>query len=272
MALPFAPCFRRAALGLGVATLAVCSLALPASAHPHVWVSVDTTVVVEKGAVVGFRHKWTFDEFYSAMAIDGLDTNKDGIYSREELAELAKVNIDGLKEFKFFTFAKLGAADLVFDEPKDYWLTHGVAPAAAKTQPAPQPPAPEQKSSTLGKLWSSVTGGEKKPEQPEPTKVLTLEFTLPLKQPVLIDAAEFEFAIYDPSWFIAFDVATADAIRLGEGAPPSCRIDTAEKATEGPNADDSKKLEDAFSSQFGGTSAVTLTGTRQFRVNCTPKS
>ena len=49
-------------------------------------------------------HKWMFDEFYTAMAIEGLDKNKDGVYDREELAELAKVNIEGLKDFAYFTF------------------------------------------------------------------------------------------------------------------------------------------------------------------------
>ena len=33
------------------------------------------------------------------MAVEGLDTNKDGKYSREELAELAKVNVTSLKDF-----------------------------------------------------------------------------------------------------------------------------------------------------------------------------
>ena len=88
---------------LAVALLS-CALATPAQAHPHVWITYETTVVYEKGTFVGVRHKWSFDEFYTAMAIEGLDKNKDGVYDRDELAELAKVNIDGLKDFSFFTF------------------------------------------------------------------------------------------------------------------------------------------------------------------------
>ena len=74
-----------------------------AAAHPHVWITVETTVLYDKGAFTGLQHKWTFDEFYTAMAIEGLDKNKDGIYDREELSELAKVNIEGLKEIGYFT-------------------------------------------------------------------------------------------------------------------------------------------------------------------------
>ena len=78
----------------GLAAIAVLlGLCAPANAHPHVWVTVETTLLYERGGFTGFRHKWTFDEFYSAMAVEGLDTNNDGKYSREELAELAKVNV-----------------------------------------------------------------------------------------------------------------------------------------------------------------------------------
>src|SRR6185295_63118 len=60
--------------GLLVA-LAVLAFTHPAQAHPHVWVTVESTLLYEHGAFVGLKHKWTFDEFYSAMAVEGLDTN-----------------------------------------------------------------------------------------------------------------------------------------------------------------------------------------------------
>ena len=95
-----------------------------ASSHPHVWITVETTVLYDKGAFTGLEHKWTFDEFYTAMAIEGLDKNNDGVYSREELAELAKVNIDGLKEFGYFTYPVVDGEDVKIQEPTDYWLEH----------------------------------------------------------------------------------------------------------------------------------------------------
>ena len=108
----------------GVAALvALCwLLAGPAAAHPHVWISVQTALLYDKGAFSGLRHTWAFDQFYTAMAIEGLDKNKDGKYDREELAELAKVNIDGLKEFAYFTTASVAGQDLKFEAPSDYWL------------------------------------------------------------------------------------------------------------------------------------------------------
>ena len=100
------------------------ALASAAHAHPHVWVTVEATVLHGQGGFVGLSYKWTFDEAYTATAIEGLDKNKDGIYDRKELAELAKVNIDGLKEFAFFTHAFLGGRKLATGEASDYWLEH----------------------------------------------------------------------------------------------------------------------------------------------------
>lgn len=95
------------------------------AAHPHVWVTVETEVVYnEQKAITGFRHKWTFDEFYSSFAVQGRDLNNDGQYDRQELGELAEVNIASLKEFDFFTFPKQGGTLLARDEPKDYWLEY----------------------------------------------------------------------------------------------------------------------------------------------------
>ncbi|TMJ63980.1 MAG: DUF1007 family protein, partial [Alphaproteobacteria bacterium] len=102
MSMRFAPS-RPLGAGLLAAGM-LAALAASATAHPHVWITVETTVLYDKGTFTGLQHKWTFDEFYTAMAIEGLDKNKDGIYDREELAELAKVNVDGLKEFGYFTY------------------------------------------------------------------------------------------------------------------------------------------------------------------------
>ena len=56
------------------------------------------------------------------MAIQGLDTDGDGAYSKEELEPLAKVNVESLKEFGYFTFVQLSDDDksLPLKEPVDY--------------------------------------------------------------------------------------------------------------------------------------------------------
>ena len=117
---------RRFCLALAAAPVALFGGSWPASAHPHVSVVATATVNIESGAITSITHTWTFDEFYTAMAIEGLPKNKDGGYGRAELAELAKVNVDGLKDFQYFTFPTLGKTELKVGDPKegDYYLEH----------------------------------------------------------------------------------------------------------------------------------------------------
>ena len=97
----------------------------PALAHPHVWVTVETEIEMGPNQqITGFRHKWTFDEFYSEFAVQGLDTNGDGVYSEEELKPLAQTNIEALKEFEYFTFAFDGKQKLALKEPVNYHLEY----------------------------------------------------------------------------------------------------------------------------------------------------
>jgi ABC-type uncharacterized transport system substrate-binding protein len=106
---------------------AVASFAPDALAHPHVWATVRSAIVFGPDhRIVGIRHAWTFDEFYTAMAVQGLDTDKDGVYSKEELQPLAKVNVESLKEFDYFTFLRSGkdGKPLPLKEPTDYWVDY----------------------------------------------------------------------------------------------------------------------------------------------------
>ena len=116
-----------------------------ASAHPHVWVTVQSELVyAPDGSVTGVRHAWTFDDMFSVFATQGVDSKKKGEFTREELAPLAEVNVSSLKEYDFFTYAKANGKKVEFNEPAaGYYLDFN----------------------------------------PKDT-VLTLHFTLPLKAPV----------------------------------------------------------------------------------------
>lgn len=203
-----------AILGLLVLALAATGHAPSALAHPHVWVTVETTVVYENGAVTGLQHKWSFDDMYTAMAIQGLDVNGDGTYSREELAELAKVNIDGLKEFGYFTVAKLGDKVVKSKDPTDYHL--------------------EYKDS-----------------------VLSLYFTLPFEQPVLADAPNFNFAVFDETFFIAFDFVKENPVKLSAGAPAGCMASVGVPENE---IEQFKALNESFGGQLSAGDANAGTG------------
>ena len=103
----------------------VASGASQAQAHPHVWITATSELIyAADGSITGVRHAWTFDDMFSTYALQGIETKTKGVYSREELEPLAKVNVENLKEFGFFTFAKADGKKQKFLEPVDYFLEY----------------------------------------------------------------------------------------------------------------------------------------------------
>jgi ABC-type uncharacterized transport system substrate-binding protein len=102
------------------------AIAVPAQAHPHVWVTMHTDLVyAPDGSITGIRHAWSFDDMFSTFATQGLDSKEKGKFTREELAPLAKVNVESLKEFDYFTYAIAdGKKTELTDPASDYWLDY----------------------------------------------------------------------------------------------------------------------------------------------------
>jgi len=145
-----------------------------ASAHPHVWVTMHSDFLYSPdGSVTAVRHTWTFDDMFSAFATMGFPKT-DGTFTRETLQPLATVNVDSLKDFDYFTYAKVDGKRVkdAFNEPtSDYWLDY----------------------------------------DPK-TTLLTLHFTLPFKVPV--KARSLQIEVYDPTFFIDFAMAKQDPVTL----------------------------------------------------------
>lgn len=110
-----------------VASLALFSIfSAPAVAHPHVWVTITSELLyAPDGTLKGVRHAWTFDDMFSIFATQGLEAKKKGEFTREELAPLAKVNVESLKEYDFFTNATANGKKIDFGDPADgYYLVY----------------------------------------------------------------------------------------------------------------------------------------------------
>jgi ABC-type uncharacterized transport system substrate-binding protein len=96
-----------------------------AQAHPHVWITATSELLyAPDGSITGVRHAWTFDDMFSTYALQGMETETKGVYSREELAPLAQTNVESLREFGFFTFAKADGRKEKFQQPVDYYLEY----------------------------------------------------------------------------------------------------------------------------------------------------
>jgi len=120
------PMFHRFVLLLGTALASVVIGAGGVSAHPHVWVTMHSELVyAPDGSVTGVRHLWTFDDMFSAFAVQGIESKKKNEFTREELAPLADVNVTSLKEYDFFTYAKANGQPVEFNEPPTgYYLEY----------------------------------------------------------------------------------------------------------------------------------------------------
>jgi ABC-type uncharacterized transport system substrate-binding protein len=115
-----------ALLRIILAALACVGLALPAAAHPHVWVTMTSELVYAKdGSITGIHHHWAFDDMFSAFAVQGMPSKVKGQFTREELAPLAKVNVESLKEYKYFTYATADGKKAELADPlPGYWLDY----------------------------------------------------------------------------------------------------------------------------------------------------
>ncbi|UWU69950.1 DUF1007 family protein [Bradyrhizobium sp. NC92] len=150
-----------------------------ASAHPHVWITATSELLyAADGSITGVRHAWTFDDMFSAYAVQGLESKTKGAYTREELKPLAQTNVESLKEYAYFTFARADGKKERFQEPVDYFLDYK-------------------------------------------DTVLTLHFTLPLKNPV--KPRQLVLEVFDRSFFIDFQMAKDSPVKL-VGAPAGCQM------------------------------------------------
>jgi ABC-type uncharacterized transport system substrate-binding protein len=117
---------RRTPIGLlGCVIMLAAGLSTGASAHPHVWVTMRSELVYGPGGIItGVRHAWTFDDGFSAFALQGIEHKAKHAYTRAELAPLAEVNVTSLKEYGYFTRARADGRKVPMTDPVDYWLDY----------------------------------------------------------------------------------------------------------------------------------------------------
>ncbi len=111
--------WRAKAAGLAIGLAA----AVPASAHPHVWVTVKSQIAfTPDGKVSAVVHDWVFDEMYSSFATQGLAAKPGELVTRAEFAPLAQENAGGLADIGYFTTLKIAGKTVDFGSVTDYWM------------------------------------------------------------------------------------------------------------------------------------------------------
>jgi ABC-type uncharacterized transport system substrate-binding protein len=132
------------AFRLFIALAGVALISAPAAAHPHVFVDARAEIVFDAaGKISAIRNIWQFDEAFTAYAVQGLDADGDNKLTDAELKPLAKVNVDSLSEFEFFTYLSIGDTGEKFVPPTEYWLEfHGGRLTLFYTLPLKTPVTP----------------------------------------------------------------------------------------------------------------------------------
>jgi ABC-type uncharacterized transport system substrate-binding protein len=115
----------RAITGGGLVALATVALPASAGAHPHVFVDAQARMHFDEGGkLVSVENIWKFDAAFSQYALQGMDANGDGSYTKEELASLAEINVTSLKDFEFFSYLTIGDDRVSLLPPEKYWLEY----------------------------------------------------------------------------------------------------------------------------------------------------
>jgi ABC-type uncharacterized transport system substrate-binding protein len=202
----------------------------PAIAHPHVWVTMKSEVVhAPDGSITGIRHAWTFDEMFSTFATQGIETKKKGVFTREELAPLAEVNVTSLKEYDYFNFAKVNGKKAAFKDPVDYWL--------------------DFKDSALTLNFTLPLQSPQKAQN----------FELEIYDPSYF--VDFTFVEKDPVALVSGDTSFALA-----GAPAQCKL-TVGRPQDGTVAQ-TQRLGESFFSQLGQGSTFGAQFANKISVKC----
>ncbi|MEM8743265.1 MAG: DUF1007 family protein [Pseudomonadota bacterium] len=83
---------------------------------------------------------------------------------------------------------------------------------------------------------------------------LTLHFTLPLKTPLDARKNDFRFAIYDPTYFVAFSHAEKAPVTLARGAPRGCAASIEKPKPLSAQETQLSDLSEAFFNELGAGS------------------
>lgn len=165
---------RYCPLGVGCFFFAIAQAGLISSlnAHPHVYIEVRNAIVFdEQQHLVSIEVFWRFDEFYSAFAIQGLDTNNDGQYSSDELSSLLQDNLEEMGKTNFYTYTTVNGTAQSYKKAVD-------------------------------------------PQTFYEDGLLGMRFSLVLTTPVKVFGKTITIATYDPTYYIALDLAEQQPARL----------------------------------------------------------
>lgn len=93
--------------------------AVPAGAHPHAWIDLQSKVLLdEDGKVRALQQDWYFDDYYTVAIADEVDVGDQ--VPEEVWTEVAERNLSNLAEYDYFTDVKADGVALELGEVERY--------------------------------------------------------------------------------------------------------------------------------------------------------
>lgn len=183
------PC-RRAALILPLLGLGI---ALPAAAHPHIFIEEHVEVLFDQNNVTGVRMTWSFDELYSSMLRSDYTDTKKGPITAKDVKSLHEKAFNNLASVHYFTTMSLDGKPVTFGVPKDFTASFNADDKA---------------------IYS---------------------FVIPLSLPKATERGLLEIAVFDPEYYVDFELATDDPVKSagGEALKADCEAGTVQRDTQG---------------------------------------
>ncbi|MDA0785842.1 MAG: DUF1007 family protein, partial [Proteobacteria bacterium] len=91
----------------------------PALAHPHAWIDLRSTVVLDAdGRVIAIEQEWLFDQFYTVFVTEEL-SGAAGTRA-EALKALARSNLQNLRSYDYFTEVRSGGAKVALGTVSEF--------------------------------------------------------------------------------------------------------------------------------------------------------
>jgi len=100
---------------------AICAAwAVPAAAHPHIFIDYAATILCKNDAIAGVRVAWTFDEMYSASLFHDYTSRPKGPLGPADVAQLKTGAFQDTAEQHYFTDVTLNGKPLPITQVTDF--------------------------------------------------------------------------------------------------------------------------------------------------------
>jgi len=107
----------------GLAVVWFAASAVPAAAHPHVWIDVKAEITISNGILEGVWATWTFDDMFSSLIMQDNDPSGAGKITASINASIQRSYFDYLRNYDYFSHFQVNSKTIPTPAPKKFRAT-----------------------------------------------------------------------------------------------------------------------------------------------------